>query len=342
MIDLGVYDLYKVYSSPGNIDPYKSVAGIYTENWNTELIFARAMTSSWWFQHTVPRGTGTYGVFSASQNQVDAFAMSNGRYPITGYNSNGDPIVDPVSGYSESGFRNFTNQMNTRNQTVSTYEMYCDREPRFYANIIWNKMGYPYPSSRTRVQFYYNGNSGPGASHDYPAGGYLIRKAQRNDIDPENSKWNTSFSWVIVRLGEIYLNYVEALIESNPSSSDLFTYWNLIRKRAGLDDIETVYPEAVGNQAKMRELLRNERRVELCFESKRYFDTRRWQIAEETDGGNIYGMNIMSDTDAEVAGSGYWSRRFIEKRVFEKKHYLYPITLAETEKNKALVQNYGW
>lgn len=338
VIDLNQYDLYRVYDNDGEIDPFESLTGIFTERWNSEIIFGRSMDDSWWYLHTTPRGTNSYGVYSSSQNQVDAFAMKNGRFPITGYNGI-EPIVDPKSGYTERGFRDYTNPVNRYNQTVKTYQMYCDREPRFYAYIIWNGMGYPYPSSRQRVQFYYGSDSGPGASHDYAKGGYLIRKAVRNDINPENNQWDTKLSWVIIRLGEIYLNYVEALIESDPGNADILIYWNLLRERAGLPDIDEAYPEAVGNQELMRDLIRKERRVELCFESRRYFDTRRWQIAEQTDV-NIYQMNINGTDDSE--SGDYWQRKLAEVRPFEPKFYLYPIAQSEIEKNKAIIQNYGW
>lgn len=334
----GGYELYQVRDADGDIDPIASLQGVHTVRWNTELIFARTINSTWWFQHTVPKGQNTYGVFAATQQQVDAFAMSNGRYPLI--QSDNTPISDPASGYQEEGFRNFTNPMNLQNPTVRTYQMYCDREPRFYTNITWNGMGYPYKSARKKVEFYFGSASGPFNSFDYAATGYLIRKICKNDMDPENSKWDGQLTWSIVRLAEIYLNYVEALNEYDPGNSDILEYLNRVRTRAGVPNIETSYPEAVGNQALMRELIRRERRVELCFEARRFFDTRRWQIAEKTDGGSIYGMNIYATDDTE--GGDYWKRSVVQKRVFEKKHYLYPIAQTEIEKNKVLVQNFGW
>lgn len=334
----GGYELYKVYDGDGDIDPISSLQGIHTVRWNSELIFARTLNETWWFQHTVPRGTNTYGVFAVTQQQVDAFAMANGRYPLI--NSDNTAFTDPTSGYQEHGFRDFTNPMNKLNAKTRTYQMYCDREPRFYTNVTWNGMGYPYKSARKKVEFAFGSASGNIGSFDYPLTGYLIRKACKNDMDPENSKWDGQLTWPIVRLAEIYLNYVEALNECDPGNGDILVYLNKIRERAGVDNIEDVYPEAIGNQNLMRELIRRERRVELCFESRRYFDTRRWQIAERTDGGAMYGMNIYSADDSEAGD--YWKRNVADNRVFEKKHYLFPIAQAEIEKNKAIVQNFGW
>ena len=74
--------------------------------------------------------------------------------------------------------------------------------------------------------------------------------------------------------------YIEALNEYDPANPDILTYWNMIRHRAGVPAIGTgedeVYPEIIGDKDLQRKYIRRERMVELCFEGKRYFDTRRW------------------------------------------------------------------
>ncbi|WP_315818583.1 RagB/SusD family nutrient uptake outer membrane protein [Paraflavitalea speifideaquila] len=86
----------------------------------------------------------------------------------------------------------------------------------------------------------------------------------------------------------------------------------------------------------MRNAIRKERRIELAFESTRYFDTRRWKIAEQTDKGPMYGLNINAD------GTAFYNVVPFETRVFEKKHYLFPIPQGEIDVDKKLVQNTGW
>lgn len=79
----------------------------------------------------------------------------------------------------------------------------------------------------------------------------------------------------------------------------------MIRKRAGVPDIEEVYPDAAGDQTRMRELIRRERQVELCFENLRYFDTRTWMTAETDNNMPVYGMNISAkDPPRRTANSG--------------------------------------
>lgn len=104
-----------------------------------------------------------------------------------------------------------------------------------------------------------------------------------------------------------------------------------------------VYPGA--SVEELIELYRRERQVELAFERHRYFDTRTWMIAEKTDGGKMYGMDTtcplgnMSPTETP---DGFWKRVVFETRIFNKNHYLYPFSQREIDRNKMLVQNYGW
>ena len=88
--------------------------------------------------------------------------------------------------------------------------------------------------------------------------------------------------------------------------------------------------------ADMRQAIRDERRVELSFETQRYFDVRRWCIAEETESKAIHGMNINKD------GNDFFVRTKVEDRIFEKKHYLFPLPQKDLNINRNLVQNTGW
>jgi hypothetical protein len=142
---------------------------------------------------------------------------------------------------------------------------------------------------------------------------------------------------VQMRLAQIYLDYAEALNESDPGSTDITKYINLIRERAGIPQYGTSTDLPVpATQEAMRQAIRLERRVELAFECVRYFDTRRWKIAEQTDAGPFSGLNIDAD------GPAFFTTKVFETRVFAKKNYLFPIPQDEMNKDKLLVQNTGW
>lgn len=202
---------------------------------------------------TPPSVGGTaYGGYGVTQKQVDAFAMANGRYPITGY-TDGDqtrPIIDPDAGYSESGFSKFKHPI--YGDELETFKMYQNREPRFYVNVFWSGMTWHGANKKTaNVQFYFNGNSGPGKSHNYPPTGYLAHKFTNPSIDTSTGNWGY-LDFPVFRYAEILLNYVEALNEYDPSNADITLYLNMIRKRAGVPDIEEVYPDAVGDRQDAR------------------------------------------------------------------------------------------
>jgi hypothetical protein len=86
----------------------------------------------------------------------------------------------------------------------------------------------------------------------------------------------------------------------------------------------------------MRTAIRKERRVELAFENVRFFDVRRWKIAEQTDNGPIYGLNINADLPDFLKAVAF------ETRVFSKRHYFFPIPQQDVDTDKKLVQNPGW
>jgi hypothetical protein len=120
---------------------------------------------------------------------------------------------------------------------------------------------------------------------------------------------------------------------------------NQIRNRAGLPSLDAKH-----TQESMREAIRHERRVELCGEKRRYFDTRRWLIAEQTDGGDFCGMNVDGGTSTNLNNVNWTSadmkpfyvRTVFETRVFRKAYYLFPVPQLEINKNPNIIQNPGW
>ena len=107
-----------------------------------------------------------------------------------------------------------------------------------------------------------------------------------------------------------------------------------VRTRAGVG--LPILPPGL-TQEEMRERIRNERRVELAFEEHRFFDVRRWKIAQQTENEPIMAMRITREED----GSFTYEVVKQEDRVFRSHMYLYPIPEAEVHKG-AIEQNPGW
>ena len=347
------YDLERVLTADGKIDPYAScrsaLRGAYSQLSNyKEMIFYRISNSASTMQYDrtpyhngAPngdyRGAGGLG---ATQVMVDAYFMANGQSPITGYAADGfTPVINTASGYTESGFTS----SNYIDPTVPirvlaplrSSKMYYQREPRFYANITFNGQKWLYnQSGDVFTQLNFTGNSGKAVGvNDYCPTGYVVRKCA-----PEGP-WTTQDRVnILLRLAQVYLNYAEALNEYNPGDPNILKYINLIRERAGIPQYGTgVNPLPVPvDQNAMRAAIRTERTVELMFENTRYFDVRRWNIAQETQNKAIYGMNIGAD------GSAFYARTKIEDRVFDNRLYFFPIPQGEISIDSELVQNPGF
>jgi starch-binding outer membrane protein, SusD/RagB family len=89
----------------------------------------------------------------------------------------------------------------------------------------------------------------------------------------------------------------------------------------------------------LRARIQNERRVEFAFEGLRFFDVRRWKIADVTENIPILRMHIIKQAD----GSKTYQIETLEKRSFLPQHYLVPIPRSEVDKSKGSVtQNPGY
>lgn len=346
VIDLQVYRLFTNLDNGGSsFDPYLSVRDLFLTTWNNEIIYSDNSWSHWGFTKCASPGSGGYNMYNATQNIVDAFAMNNGR-----------TIDDPQSGYVETGFAS-ENGDKSWSHKKGHWNMYANREPRFYAYILYN--GRPvlpapntddknYYSSEAnidgtgRVEMYYSGKSGQknGGSNNITGYNVLKRISPNDNIRYDVTTYRPL---ILIRYAEILLNYVEALNEYDPSHPDIITYLNLVRTRAGLPGIEIVYPDVAGNQQLMREAILRERQVELCFEGDRYYTLNRRLMMGKDEHQTIYGMNVNAD-DGSLGFSftGFYNRTLFQKRYWDDKMYLFPIQQTDIERDNSLVQNPGW
>ncbi|WGQ13043.1 RagB/SusD family nutrient uptake outer membrane protein [Sphingobacterium faecium] len=319
------YDLYQETNADPFVAAYLSCRNVITTDWNREWIFARSNSGNNTQYDRTPKHVGFPsaaqggGALGATQFIVDAYFMKNGL-----------PISDPKSTYSEEGFANYKVPYDPAERT--TYRMYVNREPRFYVGITYSGsywLNQANSSAPVISLFNYSGNSGRSQStSDVTPTGYTVRKNVGSNGNSRGA--------LLLRLANIYLNYAEALNESSPGHADIIKYVNLIRKRAGVPGYGEGDVAVPVGQVAMREAIRKERQVELAFENVRYFDARRWKIAESTASTAVYGMNLNAD------GNDFFKRTLIETRIFKKRDYLFPIPNNEVLKNEKLVQNAGW
>jgi len=346
VIDLSAYKLYTNLDNGGStFDPYLSCRDLFLNTWNNEIILSINNWSYWGWTKCSSPGPGGYNMYNATQNIVDAFYMNNGR-----------TIDDPASGYVESGFAS-SDGANSWEHKKGDWNMYANREPRFYAFIQYN--GRPVLPATTgddkdyyssdankdgtgRVEFYYNGKSGQKSAGTNNITGYDVLK-RVSPSDNIRKDVTTYRPYIVIRYAEILLDYVEALNEYDPGNADIVKYLDQVRERAGLPGIEAVYPSAPGNKDLMRKYILHEREVELCFESDRYFTLIRRLLLGNTENQAIYGMNVNADDGGlGFSFTGFYQKTLFQKRYWDDRMYLFPIAQSDIERDRAIVQNPGW
>lgn len=350
----GGYDLYKEYNSDGSIDPFMSYYNLSLKRFsegNKEIIFGRSENSSLadFQRHHLPKGIGGNAGMGVTQELVDAFYMKNGLVPILGYNEDGSPIINPESGYIEKGFSNAAEVRNTRWRGAEgperiagrvtldgTYNMYCNREPRFYVSVIYNEAWLGVDNRR--VEFYQEGGRDTGYTFDAPQNGYNVRKRISLEVFPRENRFPYQ-PGILYRLAEAYLGYAEAINESQGPNSTVYEYVNLVRQRAGIPDLQ-----ADLTKEQMREAIQQERRVEFNCEGIRFNDVRRWKLGEKYFNTKLFGMNFNGTKKSDDANdpSAYYKRTFYKNRYFNKRMYLWPVPQAQIDINPNLVQAPGY
>lgn len=333
--EAGHYELYKEYTG-GVYDPHKSIYELFMK-YNREIIFANS-GANWGSVpgggidgRSVPRGARggsvSTGDIALTQELVDAFFMVDGL------------AIDESPLYSEEGFSESGEDLSGQTET-GTYRMYINREPRFYQSVFYN--GRRWHVGNEQIWFNRGGNSDNSAAN-HARTGYIAYKRVSRRVYNEGSHPRSEYRPAIIhRLAEFYLLYAEALNEVNPNDPRIIEYIDRVRERAGIPLLADIKPEIAGDQSAQREAVRAEMRVELNTEGQRYFDVRRWMIAENpsgkgAQGGSFYGMNLNAPTL-----EGFYTRTAIENRAWTEAMYLYPITLRDIQTSELMVQNPGY
>ncbi|RKR81963.1 putative outer membrane starch-binding protein [Mucilaginibacter gracilis] len=268
-----------------------------------------------------PGSGGAQGQMDPTQNHVDMYEMKNGK-----------AITDPASTYDPQN-------------------PYANRDPRFYANIIYNGLPWQGRTIEMWTQGTTHGRDYDPSSIIYTATRYYCKKywpEVYNTVGGGTSLIN----YIHFRYGEVLLNYAEAVNEAYgptvvpPALSDLSLVdqhlsatdaINLIRTRAGM-------PSVPGGQttATMRDVIRHERAIELAFEDHRWYDIMRWRIGTQVIATPMYGMNVVKNTNGTFTYSKVLLGNQFQKTYLDYMHH-YPIPKSEIYKSKGvLIQNPGW
>ncbi|MDR1201417.1 MAG: RagB/SusD family nutrient uptake outer membrane protein [Tannerellaceae bacterium] len=259
----------------------------------------------------------TWGNFCPTQELVDQFCMGNGL-----------PIDHPDSGYDPEN-------------------PYKNREQRFYDFIVYD--GAPYKMNwmeKEDVIYTRIDKVNPSMNEielgqsDVTRTGYYFKKR----MDPDNAPSDGyGINYIFFRYAEVLLNYAEAQNEAF-GPDEVYDAVNELRTARGLPTLEVSYGGKSLNQDQMREVIHRERRVELCFENKRFYDLVRWRIAFDVLNKELHGMKIYNTSPDNNSGKWIYERLPLSSHphIFTQKMYLCPIPYSVITANSKIIQNPGY
>lgn len=309
VMDLGLYSLQATYADILNVPQSSEYIMIKIRGPRAiDGIFADFAMS--------PGSGGQQGQMDPTQNHVDMYEMA----------ATGKAITAAGSGYDPQ-------------------KPYVGRDPRFYANILYNGAAWQGKTIDTWAQYdgagklTANGKDFNPNSITYTATRYYCRKywpEVYNRIGGTNG--TTLLNYIFFRYAEVLLNYAEAQNEYlDVPDASVYKAISDIRKRSSMPDL----PAGL-NKAQMRDAVRHERAIELAFEDHRWYDVMRWKNGPEIIAKPMYGMNVIKNANGTftytpvLLGSNF-------QKVYVDYMHRYPIPKAEVQKSKGkLIQNPGW
>lgn len=328
VMDLGVYSLYMPNSASAD-EATKNYGDIFLKQKTSEDIFFKYFTTKVdqnWDGYNPglynnPNGYHGWGSNTPLQQFVDAYEMNDG----TKFSwSNPAEAASP----------------------------YNNRDPRFYATVNYDGAKWrtrpadviardPVGIIQTSNSEKWNGSSidivpgldtrkSPFEDWNGTYTGYFLRKFIDPTVDAQFNKQTQP--WRYIRYTEIVLNYVEACLGLG-QEAEAKTYLNMIRKRAFMPDITETGTALINRY-------RNERLIELAYEGQRFFDIRRWLIADKAYT-NAKGINILHklNPDHTTYAPPVYTVKDVQDRAWNQRFYLFPIALDELNRNNKLVQN---
>lgn len=300
VIDLKLYSLYPNYKAQF----------LLANSYNSEAIWSRPYSYAFKDEsvyvelRAFPNGSGGFAQIHPYQNLVDEFEMVSGKLPKD------DPTYDPQNPY-------------------------INRDPRFYATILYNGAPFKGRFIETFLPGGRDTREGPVSPNNATETGYYMRKFYNEEINNPSRTSNGDSPWIFVRYAEILLNYAEAKYNLGDEAT-CREYINMVRSRPGVN-----MPPVTDTGAALFTRLQHERQIELVFEEHRWFDVRRWKIAPVVLNKLPTRMDIVKDlTTGVMTYTVNTMSQFTF--VFTDKDYLLPVPQDEIDKDPELVQNPGY
>lgn len=325
-----------------------------TEKWNPEIIWAFNSSPINWIQRFAQP------FIDPASNTSNGSSRPKGQWapPLKiaemFYTKNGLPIEEDLSW-------DYTNRYELQEATeddryyiepyFTTAKLNFDREPRFYADlgfdggIWWGNGNYD-----QNAPWYLQGKTGQMAgkkrADEHSVTGYYTKKLidYRSVLQTTGVYSVQTYPYPEIRLADLYLYCAEAINEAYGPGVEAYHWVNMVRRRAGIPDVEESWTlPSAKNQGKhltkegFREIIQQERLIEMAFEGGRYWDLLRWKRAETVLNQQIKGWDV-----SQVETVPYYQPIVLFNQSFKKKSYLWPLRESALIINSNLVQNPGW
>lgn len=313
----------KVYE----LDP--SYERLFRNPSSKEIIFEQVFSSEYGHYGDIycsPNGFYGWSETSVSQGMVDAYEMEDGTMP------------DPTQLYGASN-KNEKDHGKEYEIGVSPWD---GRDPRFYSSI-----GCDGQMWKTREIEYYVYSDNNGGGRDSNKGGveqwnasvtgYYLRKFMDPSL-PVSWDSKSTVPWIYIRLGEMYLNYAEALYQTGDEVGAK-KYLEFIRNRARGNNSD-ILPEITASGEDLMKAIQHERRIELAFEEHRFFDVRRWKNAKVEETKPVQGIIVYKDRS--TGKKSYKLSDIWKETKFSDANYYLAIPTSERQRNPKLCQNPGY
>lgn len=363
-----------------DIDPFESYRSVFNGELsmaeNEEVIFTRGQNNRTnnlipdgqegsveigvkdLVKHQLPNSLGGWNIHGVTQKQCDAYAMADGtpydrekvmaKYgPGNEFTTINNKALHPYDHLPDNGI----------------YMGYANREPRFYASVAYSGTIWPGASTtedryHNQQIFYYRGEQDGRVNSNerwVNTGIGVMKYVHPYDINVGNNASIRDKADPALRYADLLLLYAEAL--NNLTTSYEIASWDgtqtytisrdvnemhrgvkPVRMRAGVPDYtDDVYAD----RDKFFNAIVHERQIEFFAENQRYFDLRRWKIAEEHEAEQIYGCNTLMDRRNALQ---FYNPVRVPKlqTSFSRRQYFWPVSWDELRRNKNLTQAPGW
>lgn len=329
-----------------------SVRGSMSEPWNEEVIWGASNSIiSTGFQSWVQPKINP-ALTAESRESTQSYWSPTLQIAEQFYSNNGVPINEDTEYNYADRYQTSVADTDHRHYIgvgQETANLHFNREPRFYAFLGFDRGIWEGHGQQENESLFVEGKSGErGGRLDaqrWSLTGYWAKKMVHYEAfqsAPSSGFSSEPYPFPVIRLADLYLLYAEALNETGQTTA-AYEWIDKVRARAGLNGVVESWqaystnPDKPASVEGLREIIHQERLIELAFEGQRFWDLRRWKKAEEYLNAEIKGWNVEGES-AET----YYNVISYGRYQFSLRDYFWPIAEADILANPNLVQNPGW